>query len=229
MMKKISIAVLLGMFFVLTYTPTTVHACSCIARVYSPQEKLEASEAVFLGRVTSVSVNGASTQNTVTFDVDQYWKGNITKQQKIITSSSSASCGYDFTVGTQYIVYANYSDNQYTVGLCGFTAPADQVDIKSLGQGQYFSTMTGAPKFTFNRNLSFGMKGEDVRKLQQYLNAINFAVAASGAGSAGKESTYYGKATQNAVMRFQDAHKNELGIVKGTGYFGNLTRALVNK
>lgn len=55
------------------------------------------------------------------------------------------------------------------------------------------------------RSLSLGMSGEDVRSLQRILNAQGFLVAASGAGSPGNESSYFGTKTQAALRRFQCA------------------------
>lgn len=67
--------------------------------------------------------------------------------------------------------------------------------------------------------LTVGSTGEGVRSLQQWLNANGFTVAASGPGSAGMESTYFGALTQAAVARFQVAN----GITPAAGYYGNIT------
>ena len=65
-----------------------------------------------------------------------------------------------------------------------------------------------------------GEFGEDVRALQKLLNADGFALVASGPGSSGNETNYFGPATKAAVIRFQIAH----GIVPSVGYVGPLTR-----
>lgn len=72
----------------------------------------------------------------------------------------------------------------------------------------------------FTRNLSLGMTGSDVETLQKYLNTHGFVVAASGFGSPGKETTYFGPATQAALRSFQQANG-----LPAYGYFGPLTRA----
>jgi DNA-binding beta-propeller fold protein YncE len=93
------------------------------------------------------------------------------------------------------------------------------------------TTVTGknpaAPhKFSFliislkSRDLSFGKTGSDVRELQQYLNGTGFTVAASGAGSPGSETAYFGPATRSALARFQRA----AGIAPAAGYFGPITK-----
>ncbi len=75
----------------------------------------------------------------------------------------------------------------------------------------------------FSRDLTIGSTGEDVRRLQQYLNANGYTIAASGTGSKGLESTYFGPATQAALKRFQIAQ----GVTPVTGYFGPFTRGKI--
>lgn len=76
----------------------------------------------------------------------------------------------------------------------------------------------------FSRNLTVGSRGADVMDLQKTLNAAGFTVAASGAGSAGKETTYFGPATRAALAKYQASK----GISPAVGFFGPLTRANVN-
>ncbi|MDO8557056.1 MAG: peptidoglycan-binding domain-containing protein, partial [Candidatus Jorgensenbacteria bacterium] len=77
---------------------------------------------------------------------------------------------------------------------------------------------------TFTRNLTVGSKGDDVKALQQWLNASGYAVATGGAaGSSGNETTYFGPATRAALAKYQAAN----GITPPAGYFGSITRAKV--
>ena len=77
--------------------------------------------------------------------------------------------------------------------------------------------------FNFTRNLEKGMTGEDVRELQKYLNSQGFLIDTTGVGSPGQESTYFGSLTQKALIKFQ-----KYNDLPATGYFGPLTRALIN-
>lgn len=85
------------------------------------------------------------------------------------------------------------------------------------------SAATPAAGYAFTRNLTLGMTGEDVRALQQYLNAHGFTVSAAGAGSPGYESAYFGLKTQMAVSAYQ----RSMGITPTAGYFGPKTRASI--
>ena len=55
----------------------------------------------------------------------------------------------------------------------------------------------------FSRIIFLGSQGEDVRCLQRYLNSARFAVAFSGPGSFGNETTSFGRLTESALFRFQ--------------------------
>ncbi len=78
--------------------------------------------------------------------------------------------------------------------------------------------------YTFTTDLTIGSNGEAVKQLQMFLNKKGFTVAASGAGSAGMESTYFGGLTQAALAKYQAS----VGISPAAGYFGPVTRAKVN-
>ena len=91
------------------------------------------------------------------------------------------------------------------------------------------SALTNAsPRASFNRRLVVGSTGNDVRSLQQFLNARGFAVAAIGAGSPGNETTFFGPATKAALIKFQLAN----GVIQdqtdpGAGTLGPKTRAKI--
>jgi len=58
---------------------------------------------------------------------------------------------------------------------------------------------------TFNRTLTVGSTGQDVKCLQVLLNTNGYTLAATGAGSPGMETSYFGPATLTAVRAFQAA------------------------
>jgi peptidoglycan hydrolase-like protein with peptidoglycan-binding domain len=79
-------------------------------------------------------------------------------------------------------------------------------------------------KVYFLKDLSFGMTDPDVLLLQQFLNSHGYAVSQFGPGSPGNETTYFGPATQAALIKFQIANN----IQPAAGYFGIITRTKVN-
>jgi len=82
-------------------------------------------------------------------------------------------------------------------------------------------------KLTFTRSLSLGMRGDDVKALQEVL--IKEGVWESATDATG----YFGPITKAAVVRYQEKHASEilepLGLKKGTGYFGSSSCSYLNK
>jgi hypothetical protein len=76
----------------------------------------------------------------------------------------------------------------------------------------------------FTRDLELNSQGEDVRRLQQFLNNNGYVVASQGPGSPGSETTIFGFATRAALIRFQQTNN----ITPAVGYFGPRTRGVVN-
>ncbi len=75
-----------------------------------------------------------------------------------------------------------------------------------------------------SRDLKLGSSGTDVKALQVFLNSsASTQVAASGAGSPGNESTYFGSLTQSAAVKFQAANN----VSPAAGYVGPITRAAI--
>jgi peptidoglycan hydrolase-like protein with peptidoglycan-binding domain len=77
---------------------------------------------------------------------------------------------------------------------------------------------------SFKRNLTIGMAGDDVKALQVWLNAHGYAVASSGSGSSGNETTTFGGLTRAALAKFQA----KAGISPASGNFGSITRAYLS-
>lgn len=92
------------------------------------------------------------------------------------------------------------------------------------------STTTGSYNFTLNHEM--GDQGGEVMDIQKFLNANGFAVSATGAGSPGNETDYFGSRTKQAVIAFQNANAAAIlapvGLSAGTGYWGPSSRAYAN-
>lgn len=79
--------------------------------------------------------------------------------------------------------------------------------------------------YQFTKDLYIGMTDADVLFLQRKLNQNPATiVAATGIGSPGNESYYFGALTRNAVIKFQQLN----GIYPTAGYVGPHTRLLLN-
>ncbi len=113
-----------------------------------------------------------------------------------------------------------------------------QALITQLQGGGTTTPTTGIPAActgvsSFNRNLSLGAKGTDVKCLQALLNMdTTTQVAVFGVGSKGQETEYFGGLTRTAVIKFQNKYAAEvltpIGLTTGTGFVGTLTRTKLN-
>jgi hypothetical protein len=111
--------------------------------------------------------------------------------------------------------------------------PMTGVFCSQIGNGNSQSTnQTNTTVYQFARNLTRGMQGEDVLKLQEFLNKNGAKLAENGPGAPGRETTRFSSRTFNALIRYQEAHAKEIlgpeKLKKGTGYFGPNTRAFIN-
>lgn len=99
-------------------------------------------------------------------------------------------------------------------------------DDEMMMSGESYYIHHPSIDFEFTRNLYIGSRGNDVMMLQKVLNLdVDTMVAATGVGSAGFETEYFGEKTRAAVAKFQVKH----GISPSLGYFYPLTRAEMNR
>ncbi|MEW5840013.1 MAG: hypothetical protein AB1753_03330 [Thermoproteota archaeon] len=117
-------------------TAGRAYACSCI-EPGPPAQALAESDRVFVGKV--LSVESANNGRTVTFEAERAWKGIDSRAVTLNTASSSASCGYDFEEGKEYLVYAQKGE----VSLCSRTAPAELATADYAALGEAYDPVPG--------------------------------------------------------------------------------------
>ena len=93
-------------------------------------------------------------------------------------------------------------------------------------RAQVNNILSTQPLQTFARDLSVGSTGEDVRRLQVFLNRNDHVLADTGPGSPGNETAYYGERTRAAKQRYQITHGIQPTVEYG--HFGFSSRAQVN-
>jgi hypothetical protein len=96
-------------------------ACTCprenLPGTEAPLPDINKVEAVFSGEVTDIRMAGRKWLS-ITIKVEQSWRGEIPEAVTIFTSRNT--CGYVFTKGESYLVYANTypSGNGFTTDTC---------------------------------------------------------------------------------------------------------------
>ncbi len=174
---------------------------------------------------TQLTYGVGSSFGTSTLDVA------LTTNHQVVISNLSSGAIYSVRV---------YSDdaigNKASASGLSFTTARESSDTSSRRLGKAKKPQVPAQEVIvtpiaqplpalFSRNLASGMRGDDVRQLQQTLNRLGFIVALSGPGSEGQETTLFGGGTRAAVIAFQRARL----INPAVGYVGVKTRAALNQ
>ncbi|GIH94334.1 hypothetical protein ACFFMN_05645 [Planobispora siamensis] len=94
---------------VVVAVPGTACACSCVA--LEPAEQVENAETVFTGTVVAArripgDRSGPTPPIVYRLRPDQVYKGAPAAEVEVATNPDGASCGYAFTVGSRYLVFA---------------------------------------------------------------------------------------------------------------------------
>lgn len=147
----------------LTVRPSMTYACSCVATPVEPLESLEMSSAVFVGKVVAIKepkgkIISSADYTKVTFEVDSSWKGVKSDKISLFTEMSSASCGYMFTEGENYLVYAGkmMDSGKLGVSMCSGTnlLSLAEEDLKELGPATPMSATDRGPITLVNVGIS---------------------------------------------------------------------------
>jgi len=117
----------------------------------------------------------------------------------------------------------------------GNFGPKTRAKLNELISGVPAVSTPGVPAATptsgsFSKGLKVGQSDLDVQLLQQLLNRDpDTIVAASGAGSPGNETNYFGNATKAAVGKFQEKYGIAAPGDSAYGYVGPKTRTKLNE
>jgi hypothetical protein len=107
--------------------PSRAAACSCIAGIPICQTFWR-TPAVFSALVLEVQRDADAaprtlTNRTVKLQVEQTWRGGVSGIVEARTGSGGGDCGYDFTPGVRYLVYAERQGDGLSVYSCNRTRP----------------------------------------------------------------------------------------------------------
>jgi len=172
---------------------------------------------------------------TLTFNVDRTTvKGYAASLSPTGTASIHPLEIDTFQLPRSYGVYRVYLTYYSTTGKpsATFSRLIRYVPFTSASPAAPRATTTPSQGTVFTRPLKLGSVGEDVRRLQRFLNERGFVIKSSGPGSRNNESTVFGSLTAAALRRFQEANRASilapLGLQRGTGILGPSTLLFVN-
>jgi hypothetical protein len=124
--------------------PDCAFACLC-PRPPRAERALDRSSAVFAGQVVNIKGSlvpeepGAKVYvrvDTISFRVSEVWKGPERETLEVTTPSDEPACGYSFSEGREYLVYAE--GKRMKVDSCGRTTPLSKAsaDLEALGNSE---------------------------------------------------------------------------------------------
>ncbi|MER2262759.1 MAG: hypothetical protein ABS934_12175 [Psychrobacillus sp.] len=142
--KYIILLVIMTFLPFINFFTVTGYACSC-DRPNTVKEELDFSSTVFSGTVVEIidenknqSIYSSADPIAVHFEVNEYWKGQNQSPITVYTVRNTESCGYEFELNQEYLVYANESNGEIQVNYCSKTtllSLADK-DLAELGKGE---------------------------------------------------------------------------------------------
>ena len=157
---KISVVlkrILLAAAFILVCTPSFVSACTCGMSPGTCSQAWKSGQVVFTGTVTGKlsapaprTVDDHFTQNAFQFSVSETFRGSAIAGQEftIYTGMGGGDCGYEFKVGTAYLVYASAYEGKFVTSICTSTAPAARMrhiiqQLRELQKGERVADLFG--------------------------------------------------------------------------------------
>ena len=127
---------------------------------YHPCMAYRGADAVFTGQVVDIRRDLDSWENVVRFSVDEGYVGVQGRTVEVLTNPSTASCGYPFSPGQRYFVYAKRDrDGKLREGLCGPTvrleeATRDIAYARAVLAGEKGARMVGAVVKVYRANVT---------------------------------------------------------------------------
>ena len=115
----------------------------------------------------------------------------------------------------------------------GYAGPATLKKINSLLEtsGLLLPDSGSSSSNVFSRDLYDGLSGDDVERLQLFLQDQDFFPPGLLAFAMEEPYRTFGLSTRAAVIKFQEKYRDEIlvpaGLVSGSGYVGPLTRAKI--
>lgn len=141
-----------------------------------------------------------------------------------ITANSSSASDSSVVYSSGSAVEISYLQNQINDLIAKIKEAAEKLKAAGYEISASIKEIIGDSEETFPRDLTLGSRGEDVKLLQRFLNNNGFKLSDSGPGSLGNETELFGPLTQASLIKFQE----EKGIFPSYGYFGPITRNLIN-
>jgi hypothetical protein len=119
--------------FLIFCTPSLVSACTCAFTLGTCQQTWKSADLIFTGKVTrkvpvgeGVNIDVSYTMYAFEFQVTEVFRGFAFEGQTVLvhTGAGGGDCGYQFKIGTNYLVYASLNNGRLGTNICTPTRPS---------------------------------------------------------------------------------------------------------
>ena len=154
-------SILLFSALIFIFFVSTADACSCMPPG-EIQDEIDGSSAIFFGKVIEEKLPKGFMRNSAdssyyTFEVQGIWKGPPYKTLTISTAASTASCGYPFEVGKEYLVFASGTYDDLSAYLCSRTGLISDSGKDLVLLGDAVLPTHEKPAFTISKKKTYAL------------------------------------------------------------------------
>jgi len=174
-MTKNIIVILIACIFQLN----SIRSCDCPQNPETELPKIiPIYSNIFKGNVSNIKISITQSNNTntssliyneISFNSIISVKGTNTNQTNYYTNSTEDSCGIQFTIGQEWLIYANLTENNITISLCSPTKlfiSTNEASKSELSQLQAFM-------YVINSLAGFDLTKLNVTTTNGYLLSYN--------------------------------------------------------
>ncbi len=108
---------LIALAFFLVGRTGVASACTCTEP--SLREALAQAEFVFIGTVSDLGLDYVKHERVTDFAIQRVFKGTMPERLRVVSALDEAACGYKFSRGAVYLVFARTVSGRAATSLCG--------------------------------------------------------------------------------------------------------------
>ena len=147
---------------------------------------------------------------------------SIASSETLYVRACKSSNSTSSTASFAYTIIPPSSGSVSGGSSVGWVPSTSSTQSKGITSSNTFVIQNNGTTYHFPRSQKTGVKGDDVKVLQQFLNTHGFVIVPNGPGSKGKETKTFGPATKKALINYQKSKG-----LNPDGILGPKTRAMI--
>ena len=135
------VSIVMGLMVI---SPSTPAACTCIVLPFTREKAFKKYDQIFSGQVLMMRISSRPKRYEglrsvrsieILVEVHDVWKGDV--QETVIIETSTTTCGYRFSLGNMYLIFARELHGGVYTDRCGLTMPIglkSRTTLEELGE-----------------------------------------------------------------------------------------------